>query len=459
MRLVLAFVLASAAACSRPAPAPATAVTTPEVTTPAPAVATPLPAVTAVPDAGAAPSTADAAPSTADAAPSQADAAPDADAATSLADTKPGVDAAADQAPGECASADLVWLAQAEHETFESWRAVVKAVSYEPPEMADEAAARAYLCRPERDDEGPWCKPDEPAWITWDDDEVQVYYPSKGVVAAVEVVPLVMGGIDIHRVEILDERWVAAVIQVEVVGHDVIDDDCGEEECMAASYVAGHTYAFVVIDRKAEHAAWMHIDERWAQEHNACTDPMAIALAGDSFALTYCGRTIKYTLDEIRPCTPEVHHKLLVETFDDDAEREALGSDPKVLVDEARKLTKKGDYAGAEARFDRALELAPGDAKALSGRGYARLLDGRRTSADDDFAAALAACDKADKPDGPAAAGRCDAKYRAAVLFNRGLVREGLDQPAEAKAFFQQAHDLAPSAATAKKLGLPAPKR
>jgi len=117
------------------------------------------------------------------------------------------------------------------------------------------------------------------------------------------------------------------------------------------------------------------------------------------------------------------------------------------LVNEARRLTADKKYADAIAIFDSVVHTNPDTVRALSGRGYARMMraDGDDlTEAESDFEAAYKMAPGGNPEDD---------KLRAQILFNRGLISEKT-KDGRAKAFFEKAHELSPSAATKKKLGL-----
>ena len=101
-----------------------------------------------------------------------------------------------------------------------------------------------------------------------------------------------------------------------------------------------------------------------------------------------------------------------------------------------RKLTLQKKYEAALASFDAALAVHPGDARATSERGYARLLSGDRTGAAADF-------EEAAEP-------TTDAKLLGQIWFNRGLVD---DDDANARVAFYLSNQYSPTEAAKKKLG------
>lgn len=107
-------------------------------------------------------------------------------------------------------------------------------------------------------------------------------------------------------------------------------------------------------------------------------------------------------------------------------------------VQAGRAQTAKKDYAAAIASFDEALKQLPDHPRALSGRGYARLLAGELDAAEADLRRALAA---------PGTK-----KLESAIAFNLGLVAEKRGDQALARAQFSLANTLNPSKAAAAKL-------
>jgi hypothetical protein len=107
-------------------------------------------------------------------------------------------------------------------------------------------------------------------------------------------------------------------------------------------------------------------------------------------------------------------------------------------MDRGRKATLARDHRGAIEAFDAALAARPADARAISERGYARLLAKDWALARDDL-------DRA-------ARGTKDAKLLASIYFNQGLVSEGLGEGAAAKLYFARSNQLAPSKAAKDKL-------
>lgn len=103
----------------------------------------------------------------------------------------------------------------------------------------------------------------------------------------------------------------------------------------------------------------------------------------------------------------------------------------------AATLAKK--YDEAIAAFDAALKALPGDARALSERGYAKLLAGKLEDARKDLREAEASTK--------------DPKLLGQIHYNHGLVAEKLGHAEEAKASFAKSNVLAPTKAAASKAG------
>lgn len=107
-------------------------------------------------------------------------------------------------------------------------------------------------------------------------------------------------------------------------------------------------------------------------------------------------------------------------------------------VKAGRKQTAAKQFAAAITSFDAALQALPDHPRALSGRGYARLLAGDLAAAEADLRRALAA---------PGTR-----KLESAIAFNLGLVAEQRGDLTLARAQFSLANTLHPGKAAAAKL-------
>ena len=107
-------------------------------------------------------------------------------------------------------------------------------------------------------------------------------------------------------------------------------------------------------------------------------------------------------------------------------------------VQAGRKQTAAKDYAAAIASYSDALTALPDHPRALSGRGYARLLAGELDAAEADLRTALA------HPG--------TKKLESAIAFNLGLVAEKRGDQAAARTQFARANALHPGKAAQDKL-------
>jgi Tfp pilus assembly protein PilF len=105
---------------------------------------------------------------------------------------------------------------------------------------------------------------------------------------------------------------------------------------------------------------------------------------------------------------------------------------------EGRAATVAKKYDDAVVAFSKALSAVPGDARALSERGYAKYLAGKLDAAEADFRQAETATK--------------DAKLLASIYFNHGLVAEKRNLPEVARAAFAKSDQLRSTPAAAKKL-------
>lgn len=108
-------------------------------------------------------------------------------------------------------------------------------------------------------------------------------------------------------------------------------------------------------------------------------------------------------------------------------------------LDEGRRLHRAGDYAGAMQALGRALDLIPGDPRALSELGWAALFAGRMAEAE-------SALRKAE------AAAADDTDLLASILYNQGRVAEAQGHAPEAVALYQRSLWLRPHPATYRHL-------
>jgi hypothetical protein len=120
-----------------------------------------------------------------------------------------------------------------------------------------------------------------------------------------------------------------------------------------------------------------------------------------------------------------------------DAERAQFKAYHAALA-QGRKATLAKDYAGAVKAFDAALAQKEGDPRALSERGYARLLA-------KDWKAAREDLDKS-------AQGTKDNKLLATIWYNQGLISDALGEAASAQLYFARSNALNPTKAAQSKL-------
>jgi hypothetical protein len=105
---------------------------------------------------------------------------------------------------------------------------------------------------------------------------------------------------------------------------------------------------------------------------------------------------------------------------------------------QGRKSTLAKDYPAAIKAFDAALAQKEGDPRALSERGYARLLG-------KDWKAAREDLDKS-------AQGTKDNKLLATIWYNQGLISDALGESASAQLYFARSNALNPTKAAQSKL-------
>jgi len=119
------------------------------------------------------------------------------------------------------------------------------------------------------------------------------------------------------------------------------------------------------------------------------------------------------------------------------AEHETLATYWKAMND-GRAATRAKKWEDAYAAFDRALKAMPDDARAISERGYAKLLA-------KDYVGAIADLDRA-------VARTKDRKLLGQIYFNNGLAAEAKGDAAAARAAFARSNEYNPTPAAKKKL-------
>jgi hypothetical protein len=110
----------------------------------------------------------------------------------------------------------------------------------------------------------------------------------------------------------------------------------------------------------------------------------------------------------------------------------------KAAIRDGRKATAKNQFSAAIAAYDAALAAIADHPRALSGRGYAKLLSGDLDGATTDLERALSLSPPPE--------------IQGAAHFNLGLVAEKRGELTEAKRQFQLSNTIRPSKAAAKKL-------
>lgn len=110
----------------------------------------------------------------------------------------------------------------------------------------------------------------------------------------------------------------------------------------------------------------------------------------------------------------------------------------RAALNKGRKATDAKNYKDAIAGFDEALVIKKGDARAISERGYARLLSGDLDGASRDL--------------DDSASRTKDRKLLSSIWFNRGLVDEKRGKQDSALVAFYLANALRPTDAAAKKI-------
>jgi len=221
-----------------------------------------------------------------------------------------------------------------------------------------------------------------------------------------------------------------------------------EDDCATATGDDGDVTQFSVFDRTNGAHLFDAFDSR--DKDTTCKpEPVAPVLRDGVFSFTACDGTVdSFTLSDLAPCTVEAREKRFAQEAEDD-ERTAqilaaeggdesvlTAADKKKFINTARKLTKKKDYNAAIEMFTKVIDDDGSAITARSGRGYAFLM--RATgddlaAADSDFEAAF----RSVTGTSPA-----DAKLKAQIAHNRGLVAKKRGDDAKAESYFQQAKDL-----------------
>lgn len=209
----------------------------------------------------------------------------------------------------------------------------------------------------------------------------------------------------------------------------------GEEECVTATVISGYEYTDIVVE--GGKVLWVAscLTEGDTQA------PSTLTLEAGQYALQPCGggTPVRFSLPHLQGCTAVNHPPQATVPGTGTAAAPELVA--KHLA-EGRKATKEKRFSDAIAAFDALLKIDEKHARARSERGFAKLIQGDLDGAERDFDQAIEHAQD-------------DIKVRASSWFNKGLIAEKRGNPVAAKAAFEQAHQLNPSAATKGKLGLP----
>lgn len=256
-------------------------------------------------------------------------------------------------------------------------------------------------------------------------------------------------------------RYVVVTVEEEYIERvkNCLDDEIDEDDCPTASGDAGMGLHHYVVDRDAMRLAFTVHDGR--DESESCDKARPPALDGERWSVTLCdGKAESFTQLELTPCTNAAREKRLAAEAEarekkeqaEQARREAARrSDAEVTssLNEARKLTSDKKYDEAIAAFGSIIDTNPEVIRAWSGRAYAKML---RAQGNDLEAADAEFFEAYNKIYGHTDE---DNKLRAQIIFNRALIAEKQDKTDRARTFFEKAHELNPTDATKKKLGLP----
>lgn len=197
--------------------------------------------------------------------------------------------------------------------------------------------------------------------------------------------------------------------------------DCPGNACV----FAGDEYRHWLFDTRSGALQVKAVcGELQSSDDPSSTPAPAVAFDGETFRYSGCGREVSLPVSTVTRCATQ-------RAAQDSAEA-------MKRVNEGRKLTAKKKYPEAIAAFTRALEVDHNQARAWSGRGYARLLNGQLDAARADLTRALDL--------------NTDKAFQAAIWYNFGLLAEAKKDDMAAVLAFARAYELKPSDAVEKKL-------